>query len=62
MTNNQTGVTGTEGEQLRKGQPNSGMNPDNYRTNPEKVKEEIQEDLSKGIGAMTSREAGSMKD
>ena len=62
MINNQTGVTGTEGEQLRKGQPNLGMDPANSRTNPEKVKKEIQEDLSKGIGAMTSREAGSMRD
>ncbi|MFS0862312.1 hypothetical protein [Fredinandcohnia sp. 179-A 10B2 NHS] len=31
-------------------------------TNPQKVKQEIQRDVSEGQGAMTSREAGAMKD
>lgn len=32
------------------------------RTDPNKVKEDIQKDISQGEGAMTSREAGSMRD
>lgn len=31
-------------------------------TNPQKVKQEIQKDVSQGQGAMTSREAGAMRD
>ncbi|MCA1011336.1 hypothetical protein [Halobacillus halophilus] len=62
MINNQTGVTGTKGAPLRKGKPHSGMDAASSRTDPEKVKQEIQEDLRNGIGAMTAREAGSMKD
>ncbi|MEK5389132.1 hypothetical protein NSQ59_01960 [Margalitia sp. FSL K6-0131] len=31
-------------------------------TNPQKVKQEIQKDVSAGQGAMTSREAGAMRD
>ncbi len=32
------------------------------RTNVQKVKQEIQKDVSEGQGAMTSREAGAMHD
>ncbi|MCC3646821.1 hypothetical protein JGK52_09025 [Cytobacillus oceanisediminis] len=31
-------------------------------TDPQKVKQEIQKDVSRGQGAMTSREAGAMRD
>lgn len=31
-------------------------------TDPQKVKQEIQRDISQGDGAMTSREAGAMRD
>ena len=31
-------------------------------TNAQKVKQEIQKDVSEGQGAMTSREAGAMRD
>ncbi|MCF3942108.1 hypothetical protein [Oceanobacillus alkalisoli] len=31
------------------------------RTNPDKVKQEIRKDVSRGQGAMTSREAGAMR-
>ncbi|WP_165346918.1 hypothetical protein [Gottfriedia acidiceleris] len=31
-------------------------------TNPQKVKQQIQNDVSHGQGAMTSREAGAMRD
>ncbi|MGV2619748.1 hypothetical protein QRD89_07490 [Halobacillus sp. ACCC02827] len=31
-------------------------------TDPKKVRQEIQQDVSKGVGDMTSREAGSMRD
>ncbi|QST01139.1 hypothetical protein IMZ31_06135 [Pontibacillus sp. ALD_SL1] len=31
------------------------------RTDPQKVKQDIQKDLEAGIGDMTSREAGSMR-
>jgi hypothetical protein len=31
-------------------------------TDPQKVKQEIQKDVSEGQGAMTSREAGAMRD
>lgn len=32
------------------------------RTDSQKVKQEIQKDVSQGQGAMTSREAGAMRD
>ena len=32
------------------------------KTNPEKVKQEIRKDVSAGIGSMTAREAGHMRD
>ncbi|URT69008.1 hypothetical protein [Cytobacillus firmus] len=31
-------------------------------TDPQKVKQEIQKDVSRGQGAMTAREAGAMRD
>ncbi|WP_289139377.1 hypothetical protein [uncultured Brevibacillus sp.] len=36
--------------------------PEFSGTDAQKVKQEIQKDLSRGIGAMTSREAGAMRD
>ncbi|MGE7907224.1 hypothetical protein ACQKNS_22775 [Peribacillus sp. NPDC094092] len=43
---------------------NSGsiMKPGFSGTDAQKVKQEIQKDVSEGQGAMTSREAGSMRD
>ncbi|GHI00340.1 hypothetical protein [Neobacillus kokaensis] len=38
------------------------MKPEFSGTNPQKVKQEIQKDVSAGQGAMTSREAGAMRD
>lgn len=38
------------------------LEPDFAGTNAQKVKQEIQNDLRTGIGAMTSREAGAMRD
>lgn len=40
----------------------SSMKPNISGTDPQKVKQEIQKDVSQGQGAMTSREAGSMRD
>ncbi|WP_172460141.1 hypothetical protein [Priestia endophytica] len=38
------------------------MKPEFARTDAQKVKQEIQKDVSEGQGAMTSREAGAMRD
>ena len=38
------------------------MNPHFAGTDAQKVKQEIQKDVSEGQGAMTSREAGAMRD
>ncbi|MED1558667.1 hypothetical protein [Bacillus paramycoides] len=38
------------------------MKPDIVGTDANKVKQEIQKDVSEGQGAMTSREAGAMRD
>ena len=38
------------------------MKPEFAGTDAQKVKQEIQKDLSEGEGAMTSREAGAMRD
>jgi hypothetical protein len=38
------------------------MQPEFAGTDPEKVKQQIQKDVSQGQGAMTSREAGAMQD
>ena len=40
----------------------SMMKPGYAGTNIQKVKQEINKDVSKGQGAMTSREAGAMRD
>lgn len=51
-------------EQNKKAEKNSSnlMTPDVTGTNPNKVKREIQKDINAGQGAMTSREAGAMRD
>lgn len=59
MEKNQT-TAGTNEAQGR--QEKSKMNPGSAGTDPNKVKQEIQQDVSHGIGAMTSREAGSRRD
>lgn len=38
------------------------MKPNFAETDPQKVKQEIQNDVRKGQGAMTFREAGAMRD
>lgn len=38
------------------------MNPKFAGTNAQNVKQQIQKDVSQGQGAMTSREAGAMRD
>ncbi len=50
--------------QNQQGKENLGsiMSPKVAGTDPQKVKQEIQNDVSQGQGAMTSREAGSMRD
>ncbi|WP_010677278.1 hypothetical protein [Bacillus timonensis] len=45
-------------KQPKKNNMNAGVSG----TNPQKVKQEIQRDVSQGQGAMTSREAGAMRD
>lgn len=40
----------------------SVMNPNFAGTDPQKVKQQIQKDVAAGEGAMTSREAGAMRD
>jgi hypothetical protein len=40
----------------------SSMKPGFAGTDAKKVKQDIQKDVSEGQGAMTSREAGSMRD
>lgn len=51
-------------KQNRQTRKNTGalIKPGIAGTEPQKVKEEIQKDVSEGIGAMTSREAGAMND
>ncbi|MFV8829783.1 hypothetical protein [Alkalihalobacterium sp. APHAB7] len=41
--------------------PGPMMNPNITGTDPQKVKKEIQKDVSQGQGAMTAREAGAMR-
>jgi hypothetical protein len=41
---------------------NSAMTPGTAGTNAQEVKKQIQKDVNAGQGAMTSREAGSMRD
>ncbi|CDQ17768.1 hypothetical protein [Halobacillus karajensis] len=54
--------TETEVGQGRKENPKPVIEPGYSGTDPNKVKQEIQKDVSEGIGSMTSREAGSMRD
>lgn len=51
-----------EQDQKAKQNLDSIMNPDFAGTDMQKVKQEIQKDVSEGQGAMTSREAGAMRD
>ncbi|MCH6267713.1 hypothetical protein [Neobacillus citreus] len=48
--------------QQAKGNAGSMMKPEFAGTDAQKVKQEIQKDVSAGQGAMTSREAGAMRD
>ncbi|WP_176545145.1 hypothetical protein [Bacillus sp. AFS041924] len=45
----------------QQGKQNIGSNMQSG-TNPQKVKQQIQTDVANGQGAMTSREAGAMRD
>jgi hypothetical protein len=49
-------------DQQAKKNTSSIMKPDFAGTDPQKVKQQIQRDVSQGQGAMTSREAGGMQD
>ena len=49
-------------DQQAKGNSGSAMQPGYSGTDAEKVKQQIQKDVAAGQGAMTSREAGSMRD
>ena len=49
-------------DQQAKGNMGSIMKPEFAGTDAQKVKQEIQQDVSAGQGAMTSREAGAMRD
>ncbi|WML39835.1 hypothetical protein RCG19_22130 [Neobacillus sp. OS1-2] len=49
-------------DQQAKENLSSIMNPEFAGTNAQKVKQEIQKDVSEGQGAMTSREAGALRD
>lgn len=49
-------------DQKAKASLDSIMKPEFAGTNAQKVKEEIQKDVSEGQGAMTAREAGAMQD
>jgi hypothetical protein len=49
-------------DQKAKEKLGSIMKPEFSGTDAQKVKREIQKDISEGQGAMTSREAGAMRD
>jgi hypothetical protein len=49
-------------DQQMKENLDSILKPEFAGTNAQKVKQEIQKDISEGQGAMTSREAGAMRD
>jgi len=49
-------------DQQVKGNSGAEMQPGYSGTDAEKVKQQIQKDVAAGQGAMTSREAGSMRD
>ncbi|MCT2536440.1 hypothetical protein NC661_03730 [Aquibacillus koreensis] len=46
----------------REANTKSFMQPGFAGTDPQKVKQQIQKDVKNGDGAMTSREAGAMRD
>jgi hypothetical protein len=48
--------------QPAKGNKDSIMKPEFAGTDAQKVKQQIQKDISEGQGAMTSREAGALRD
>ncbi|MDR7000165.1 hypothetical protein [Neobacillus niacini] len=49
-------------DQQAKENMGSIMKPEFAGTNAQNIKQEIQKDVSEGQGAMTSREAGAMRD
>ncbi|WP_171016783.1 hypothetical protein [Pseudalkalibacillus caeni] len=49
-------------DQQAKQKSDAMMKPGYSGTNAQEVKQEIQKDVSEGQGAMTSREAGAMRD
>ncbi|MGG4266518.1 hypothetical protein [Peribacillus simplex] len=49
-------------QQDQQAKENLGRKPEFSGTDAQKVKQEIQKDVSEGQGAMTSREAGAMRD
>lgn len=49
-------------DQQTKGNSGSVVQPGYSGTDAEQVKQQIQKDVAAGQGAMTSREAGSMRD
>jgi hypothetical protein len=49
-------------QQNQQSKDNSILKPGFAGTDPQKVKQEIQKDVNEGQGAMTSREAGAMRD
>jgi hypothetical protein len=51
-----------QNKQQNKRKSGSVMNPQLSGTNPKKVKQDIQKDLSVGQGDITSREAGAFRD
>jgi hypothetical protein len=55
-------MTNMEQNQPTNGSLGSITQPKFAGTDPQKVKQEIQKDISEGQGAMTSREAGAMRD
>ena len=56
------GVLFMQQDQNTKNNLGSIMKPGFAGTDAQKVKQEIQKDVSEGQGAMTSREAGAMRD
>ena len=49
-------------DQQAKRNLSSSLKPEFAGTDAKKVKQQIQQDISEGQGAMTSREAGAMRD
>jgi hypothetical protein len=61
MLNNKMRRNSMQQEQAKEN-VGSIMRPEFAGTDAQKVKQEIQKDVSQGQGAMTSREAGAMQD